>query len=68
MCEGMERTTAATVVDHIEPHKGDVDLFYDSDNTQSLCKHCHDSIKQAHERGRNIAVDADGWPMGGRGK
>jgi 5-methylcytosine-specific restriction protein A len=33
---------AATVVDHIKPHKGDPELFWDSDNWQSLCKKCHD--------------------------
>ena len=34
--------TPATVVDHIEPHRGDWSLFADEDNLQSLCKHCHD--------------------------
>ena len=33
---------AATVVDHVIPHKGDKDLFWDRDNWQSLCKKCHD--------------------------
>ena len=32
----------ATVVDHITPHRGDMDLFYDTCNLQSLCKPCHD--------------------------
>lgn len=32
----------AHVVDHIEPHRGNVDLFYASDNLQSLCKMHHD--------------------------
>lgn len=34
--------TAATVVDHIKPHKGDKHLFWDSNNWQALCKQCHD--------------------------
>ena len=43
--------TPATVVDHIEPHKGNVDLFWDENNLQSLCKSCHDR-KTAKEDGR----------------
>ncbi|WP_079908259.1 HNH endonuclease signature motif containing protein [Paenibacillus sp. 32352] len=34
--------TAATVVDHIEPHKGDYLLFWDRKNWQPLCKMHHD--------------------------
>lgn len=33
---------AATVVDHIVPHKGDKTLFWDRNNWQPLCKPCHD--------------------------
>lgn len=33
---------AASVVDHIRPHKGDKGLFWDQANWQSLCKPCHD--------------------------
>lgn len=40
----------ASVVDHIVPHKGNVDLFWDSNNHQTLCKRCHD-IKTAREDG-----------------
>lgn len=45
------RETLAEVLDHITPHKGDLTLFYDRDNVQSLCKRCHDSVKQREERG-----------------
>lgn len=31
----------ANEVDHIIPHKGDKELFWDSDNLQALCKSCH---------------------------
>ena len=31
----------AIIVDHIIPHKGDKDLFWDSKNWQQLCKRCH---------------------------
>lgn len=33
--------TPATVVDHIEPHKGDYEKFWNEDNMQSLCETCH---------------------------
>ena len=34
--------TAATVIDHIVPHRGNMGLFWDVSNWQSLCKQCHD--------------------------
>ena len=44
---------AATEVDHIIPHKGDMRLFWDSDNNwQGLCKSCH-SKKTAKEQRNN---------------
>ncbi|EGC00370.2 HNH endonuclease [Pseudomonas sp. TJI-51] len=48
-CARFGRTTAATVVDHVTPHRGDMTLFWDQSNWQSLCKPCHDSVKQAEE-------------------
>lgn len=54
---------AATVVDHIIPHKGDQALFWDSNNWQALCDWHHNSVKQREEgRGRPITpVGLDGW-------
>ena len=40
----------ATDVDHIVPHKGDMALFWNRDNWQPLCHHCH-SVKTATEDG-----------------
>lgn len=40
----------ATTVDHVIPHKGNMTLFWDRGNWQSLCDHCHNSHKQAAER------------------
>jgi 5-methylcytosine-specific restriction endonuclease McrA len=66
MCskEGIPR--AATVVDHIIPHKGDQKLFWNQDNWQPLCKTHHDSHKQAFEKsGRVIRrIGIDGLPVG----
>lgn len=50
-CQDAGKVTAASVVDHIIPHKGDKQLFWDISNWQSLCKQCHD-IKTAKEDGR----------------
>lgn len=33
---------AASVVDHIEPHRGDMVKFWDVSNHNALCKRCHD--------------------------
>jgi 5-methylcytosine-specific restriction enzyme A len=41
---------ASTVVDHIIPHQGDPDLFWNPDNHQALCTSCH-SRKTAKEDG-----------------
>ncbi len=43
------QVVAATVADHVRPHRGDLDLFLNRDNLQSLCKPCHDSHKKAQE-------------------
>ncbi|MEY2690642.1 MAG: hypothetical protein RL375_4842, partial [Pseudomonadota bacterium] len=50
ICEEMGSFELAAVVDHIKPHKGDMELFLDPDNLQSLSKACHDRHKQAQER------------------
>ncbi len=48
-CLALGKTTAAWVVDHIIPHKGDTALFWDSDNNwQSLCE-THHNQKTARE-------------------
>ena len=40
-CSTLGRVTAASVVDHIVPHRGDQELFWDLSNWQSLCAPCH---------------------------
>ncbi len=49
-CRRQGRTVAASVVDHIRPHKGNRTLFWDERNWQGLCKPCHDA-KTAREDG-----------------
>lgn len=48
--EGALRVTPATVVDHHEPHRGDMELFWDRGNWRSMAKECHDR-KTAREDG-----------------
>ena len=53
LCEECQKKgviKAATDVDHIKPHRGDLDLMWDRDNLQALCHECH-SRKTAREDG-----------------
>lgn len=50
ICKASGQLIEATIVDHITPHKGDYDLFWQRANWQSLCKRCHDH-KTATEDG-----------------
>ena len=49
-CDRLGIVKVAEVVDHIIPHKGDMELFWDKKNWQPLCKYCHDSVKAKEER------------------
>jgi 5-methylcytosine-specific restriction protein A len=52
----------ATIVDHVEPHRGDWMKFCTS-KLQSLCKPCHDGEKRTVEvRGYSTEIGLDGWP------
>jgi 5-methylcytosine-specific restriction protein A len=51
MCERDGRVSPAECVDHIIPHKGDQELFWNERNWQGLCWVCH-SQKTASEQGR----------------
>lgn len=42
MCTADGQVVPATTVDHIVPHRGDMALFWDVGNLQSLCKPHHD--------------------------
>ena len=41
VCQQAGLVTEATEVDHIRPHRGDSNVFWDSGNWQALCKSCH---------------------------
>lgn len=55
-CEREGRVTAASVVDHIRPHRGDMKLFWECSNWQSLCATHHSKDKQREEGQRSIQV------------
>ena len=61
-CMRLNLVVPAQVVDHIIPHKGNPALFW-SGALQSLCKSCHDSLKQAEERGGIEPCGLDGLPI-----
>lgn len=61
-CARRGLTVAASVADHITPHRGDRRLF--EGPLQSLCKPCHDSCKQQQERsGFHRGHGLDGAPL-----
>lgn len=61
-CKRLGRITAATIADHIEPHRGDLIKF--AGPLQSLCKPCHDSVKAREEGGSGVlGCDAAGRPL-----
>lgn len=63
MCEKQDRVVAATVVDHIKPHRGDETLFWNEQNWAALCADCHNRVKARMERGLVQTLDATGWPV-----
>ena len=49
-CQRRDRLTPANTVDHVVPHRGDPERFWDQDGWQALCASCH-SRKTAAEDG-----------------
>ncbi|UVI33719.1 HNH endonuclease [Paenibacillus spongiae] len=50
-CMKEVRVNAATVIDHIKPHKGNKVLFWDRNNWQPLCKSHHDKKTARYDGG-----------------
>jgi 5-methylcytosine-specific restriction protein A len=48
-CQREGRLTVTFAVDHIQPHRGNYDLFWDHSNHQGLCESCHNR-KSREER------------------
>src|SRR5262245_29236199 len=64
MCASKNVTARGRIVDHITPHRGDLALFWNAQNWQSLCASCHSSSKQQIERrGYSTKIGIDGYPV-----
>lgn len=64
LCAREGLIVAATVVDHITPHRGDQRLFWSQTNWQGLCTNHHSSDKQQVERrGFSSRIGTDGLPV-----
>lgn len=62
-CRAQGFVRAATIADHVTPHRGDDDAFWSSP-LQSLCKTCHDGAKQELEKSGTLrGCDAAGIPL-----
>jgi predicted CXXCH cytochrome family protein len=61
--------TLASVVDHVTPHKGDLNAFLTAP-VQALCVRCHNTTKQRLELyGFDpSAIGPDGWPLDEAGR
>lgn len=55
--------TPGKVADHVKPHRGDEELFFNGE-LQTLCKTHHDSTKQRQEKsGIIVGGDESGIPV-----
>jgi len=63
ICLAQGRSTAACVVDHVIPHRGDRTAFK-LGQLQSLCESCHNSTKQQIEKHGFVRdIGLDGKPV-----
>ncbi len=53
-CNQAGLTVAATAVDHIRPHRGDLSIVFDTRNLQSLCASCHAKKSGTEQMGDNV--------------
>ena len=62
-CEAMGRVSVTEVVDHVVPHKGSAELFWDQSRWQPACRFHHDVVKQILEAmfARGAVGEADLW-------
>lgn len=58
-CQREGRVTAAEVVNHKIPHRGNQELFWQRENWESLCKRHHDSDAQMAEKSGKVRTKFD---------
>ena len=65
-CKAEGTVEAATVVDHVQPHRGDPVMFFRRSNLQALCKPHHDAKtgREVHLRRAAHAAAASPAPLG----
>ena len=62
-CALAGNNTAATLADHVVPHRGDPHLFFNIDNLQPLCDVHHTDKQRIENGGRaRTPIGIDGWP------
>lgn len=62
MCLSLGMSRRGRNVDHVIPHRGDANLFWNG-KLQTLCDEHHNATKQAEElRGYSLALNDEGWP------
>jgi 5-methylcytosine-specific restriction enzyme A len=54
-CLRQGRRTLATVVDHVQPHRGNDALMWNPSNHASMCARCHNRKTVKHDGGRRQA-------------
>lgn len=59
-CKKKGIVTPGSTVDHIQPHRGDINKFF-SGPFQTLCKECHSSAKQRLEKSGEFGCDEHGY-------
>ena len=65
MCGSPVHGKKTAHVDHIKKRKQHPELALRLDNLQTLCRHCHNSTKQYHEKNPDAGANADGFPVDG---
>ena len=63
LTSGRSEPRSATV-HHKQPHKGDLTLFYDTENLEAVYWSCYSgAIQSAEALGYDIRANQDGWPI-----
>lgn len=57
-CALDHRVSAAVLVDHLYPHRGDIAVFWRREWWMSACRECHSGMKQRVERLGSAALAA----------
>jgi len=55
-CGELKDDTSKLVADHVVPHRGRSELFWDRNNLQCMCTDCHDTVKQREEQSQPVGV------------